>query len=60
MTACTAWLVGETIDPSLQVDNAGFQCGVARVRLTLPLNAPVRLERRIRVSLIDVILVKFR
>ncbi|KAL6205210.1 hypothetical protein ACLB2K_022472 [Fragaria x ananassa] len=54
-TTATARLVAETIGFVLQVDRGGFQHGIARGRLTLPLHQPVRLERRIRVSPVDVI-----
>ncbi|KAL6214420.1 hypothetical protein ACLB2K_013854 [Fragaria x ananassa] len=56
-TATTAKLIEKTIGEMLQVDYPGINKGVARVRLTLPLNNPVRLERCIRVSLEDVLLV---
>nr|XP_011470510.1 PREDICTED: uncharacterized protein At4g02000-like [Fragaria vesca subsp. vesca] len=59
-TAATARLVAETIGAVLQVDNGGFQRGLARVRITLPLNQPVRLDRRIRVSPTDVLQVIYR
>ena len=58
-TAATRRLVGETIGPVLEVDNRGINHGVVQVRLTLPLYEPVRLDRRIRVSPIDVITMKF-
>ncbi|KAL6194183.1 hypothetical protein ACLB2K_035267 [Fragaria x ananassa] len=37
-TAATTRLVAETIGVVLQVDHGGFQRGLARVRVTLPLN----------------------
>ncbi|KAL6218681.1 hypothetical protein ACLB2K_011891 [Fragaria x ananassa] len=49
-TTTTMRLVAETIGVVLQVDHDGLQRGLARVRITLPLNQPVRLDRRIRVS----------
>ncbi|KAL6144229.1 hypothetical protein ACLB2K_054924 [Fragaria x ananassa] len=59
-TAATACLVGKTIVPVLQVDQQGINSGQIRVCLTLPLNDLVRPKRRIRVSLEDVLTVKFR
>ncbi|KAL6141294.1 hypothetical protein ACLB2K_059584 [Fragaria x ananassa] len=59
-TSVTTKLVSETIGPVLQVDNLDINHGLVRVRLTLPLNDIVRLDRRIRVSPIDVITVKFK
>ncbi|KAL6217689.1 hypothetical protein ACLB2K_010906 [Fragaria x ananassa] len=56
-TAPTAKLIGETVGELLHVDYPSINKGVARVRLTLPLNNLVRLERCIRVSLEDVLLV---
>lgn len=47
MTAAADQVMGETIGHFLQVDDTGIQRFVARICLTLPLNAPVRLERRI-------------
>ncbi|KAL6129437.1 hypothetical protein ACLB2K_072787 [Fragaria x ananassa] len=58
-TAATARLVGETIGPILQIDQSGLNRSNARVHITLPLNDPVRLERRIRVSLVDVLQVSY-
>ncbi|KAL6144847.1 hypothetical protein ACLB2K_055537 [Fragaria x ananassa] len=40
-TVATTRLVAETIGVVLQVDHGGFQHGLARVRVTLPLNQPV-------------------
>lgn len=51
--AATVRLVAETIGMVLQVDNGRIQ------RVTLPLNQPVRLEHRIWVSLVDVLLVNY-
>ncbi|KAL6144890.1 hypothetical protein ACLB2K_055580 [Fragaria x ananassa] len=59
-TVATARLVVETIGVVLQVDHGGFQRGLARVRVTLPLNQPVRLDRRIRVSPMDVLQVTYK
>ncbi|KAL6197003.1 hypothetical protein ACLB2K_032616 [Fragaria x ananassa] len=56
----TVQLVGETIGPMLKVDECKINNELVRVCLTLPLHDPVRLERRIRVSPEDVIMVKFR
>ncbi|KAL6198880.1 hypothetical protein ACLB2K_028668 [Fragaria x ananassa] len=59
-TSATGQLIGETIGQVLKVDEHRIINGLVRVRLTLPLHDPVRLERRIRVSPEDVIMVKFR
>nr|XP_011459640.1 PREDICTED: uncharacterized protein LOC105350015 [Fragaria vesca subsp. vesca] len=49
-TTPTTKLIGETIGEVLQVDHPDINKGVARVRLTLPLHNPMRLERRSRMS----------
>ncbi|XP_004308583.1 PREDICTED: uncharacterized protein LOC101297012 [Fragaria vesca subsp. vesca] len=59
-TAATTRLVGETIGSVLQVDQHGINREIVRVRLTLMLDEPVRLTRRIRVSPTDVLEVQFR
>ncbi|KAL6185384.1 hypothetical protein ACLB2K_041518 [Fragaria x ananassa] len=45
-TNATLRLVGETIRPILNVDQAGLRRGSTRVCVTLPLNSPVRMDRR--------------
>ncbi|KAL6199174.1 hypothetical protein ACLB2K_028960 [Fragaria x ananassa] len=58
--ATTTRLVAETIDIVLQVDNGGFQHGLACVCLTLPLHQLVRLERQIRVFPVDFLMVQYK
>ena len=53
--ATTCRLVGETIGPVLQVDEPSKNCMLVCVRVTFPLNALVRLDKRLRVSPIGVI-----
>ncbi|KAL6223408.1 hypothetical protein ACLB2K_006795 [Fragaria x ananassa] len=50
---------GETIEHVLNVDQAGLRRGSTRVRITLPLNCPVRMDKRLHVSPEDVIWVQY-
>ncbi|XP_062007499.1 uncharacterized protein LOC133724697 [Rosa rugosa] len=59
LTEPTVRLVGGTIGEVLEVDRVALSRGEARVRLTLPINDPVRLDRRVRVSLVDVLTLRF-
>ncbi|KAL6219559.1 hypothetical protein ACLB2K_007318 [Fragaria x ananassa] len=59
-TETTLWLVGDTIRPILNVDQVRLRRGSTRVRVTLPLNSPMRMDRRLRVSLEDVIWVQYK
>ncbi len=59
ITLATLQLVGETIRPVLNVDQVGLRRGSTRVRVTLPLNSPVRMDRRLHVSPEDVIKVQY-
>ncbi|XP_024164295.1 uncharacterized protein LOC112171328 [Rosa chinensis] len=56
----TVRLVGGTIREVLEVDRVALRRGEARVRLTLPINDPVRLDSRVRVSPIDILTLRFR
>ncbi|KAL6129908.1 hypothetical protein ACLB2K_068290 [Fragaria x ananassa] len=53
-------LIGKTIGSLLQVDHMSLRNGVARVRITLPLNDLVRLDRMLRVLSKDVIHIQYR
>ncbi|KAL6190958.1 hypothetical protein ACLB2K_037352 [Fragaria x ananassa] len=59
-TEATLRLVGETIRPVVNVDQAGLRRGSIRVRVTLPLNSQVRKDKRLHVSPKDVIRVQYR
>ncbi|KAM5587203.1 hypothetical protein ABKV19_005910 [Rosa sericea] len=60
LTEPTVRLVGGTIGDVLEVDRVALRHGEARVRLTLPIDDPVRLDRRVRVSPVDVLTLRFR
>ncbi|KAL6142967.1 hypothetical protein ACLB2K_061242 [Fragaria x ananassa] len=49
-TKATLWMVRETIGPVLNVDHARLRRRSTRVRVTLPLNSPVRMDRRLYVD----------
>ncbi|KAL6125170.1 hypothetical protein ACLB2K_073229 [Fragaria x ananassa] len=59
-TNATMRLIGKTIGSLLQVDHMSPRNGVARVRMTLPLNDLVRLDRMLRVLSEDVIHIQYR
>ncbi|XP_062020904.1 uncharacterized protein LOC133737342 [Rosa rugosa] len=59
LTEPTIRLVGETIGEVLQVDQTALRQGSAHVRLVLPINDSVRLNRRVRVSPIDILTLQF-
>ncbi|KAL6219110.1 hypothetical protein ACLB2K_012316 [Fragaria x ananassa] len=50
----------ETIGPILKVDQVGLRRGSTLMRVMLPLNSPVRMDRRLRLSPEDVIKVQYR
>ncbi|KAM5587295.1 hypothetical protein ABKV19_005960 [Rosa sericea] len=60
LTEPTVRLVGGTIGEVMEVDRTVLRRGDARVRLVLSINDPVRLNRRVRVSPVDVLTLRFR
>ncbi|KAL6228176.1 hypothetical protein ACLB2K_002130 [Fragaria x ananassa] len=58
-TVATTRLVGETVGPVLIVDQNNINRGIVRVRLTLSLDEPMKIQWRIRVSPIDVLEIDF-
>ena len=60
MTEATVRLVGETIGSVIRIDHTALGRDDARLRVTLPLTAPVKSSRRLRVSSSDVITVEYQ
>lgn len=60
MAAATPKVVGKNLGFFLLVNQTGIHQGIARVRVSLPLNNPVHLQCRLQVLLADVIEVQFR
>ncbi|KAL6191188.1 hypothetical protein ACLB2K_037579 [Fragaria x ananassa] len=58
-TTATTRVVGQTIEYVLLVDQPSVNRGVVLVLVTVPLNKHVCLDRRIRVSPMDVLQIKF-